>query len=181
MPTALSRPFRALLAVGLALSVVGTSCELTLGPSRREAGTYVLVSVDGRPLPYTLHYDADEIRRLQSDVIELDGRGRALRLTIVEHFWRGQDLSTRSRSELEYRIDGDAITLGSFGSCSPIDFCGGTEEGTFYGDELVLTTGWLGARRRYVRVSDCRDGARLDACRTDGYTVDVPRPDPESR
>ncbi|HYE90727.1 MAG TPA: hypothetical protein VEA38_06905, partial [Terriglobales bacterium] len=44
----------------------------------------------------------------------------------------------------------------------------------------VLGTGWFGARRRYLRVSDCGVRTRLDPCRTADYTVGVPRPEPES-
>ena len=180
MPSSFTRPLRAVLALGLALSLVASSCELTLGPSRREAGTYALVSVDGWPLPYTLYHAPDEIRRLSAETIELDGRGYAIRSTLIEHFWRGRDLSSRSWSETEYWLDGDVIVFGSVAHCRTGDLCGGSETGTLRGGELVLGTGWFGARRRYLRVSDCGVRTRLDPCRTADYTVGVPRPEPES-
>ena len=152
MTTLLPRPLRTLLALG-ALSLVG-ACDESVGPRGAEAVTYVAVSVDDRPLPHTIYQGADEFLRLHADTIVLDGRGRATRATRVEHTWYGEEVASPPRTEMEYDLEGEVLTLGRPAACANPALCAGAEVGRLRGGEIEMTAGWFVGRRRYVRVSD---------------------------
>ena len=152
MTTSFPRPLRTLIALG-ALSLVA-ACDGRVGPPGPEAGTYVAVSVDDRPLPQTIYDGGDEFLRFHADTIVLDGRGRATRATRVEHRWFGEAVESPPRTEMEYALEGEVLTIGRLEACPGPAFCRRAETGRLRAGEIELTAGWFPGSRRYVRVPD---------------------------
>ena len=119
------------------------ACDEPLGSAGPEAGTYVAVSANGAPLPYTYYESAQEVLRLRADTIVLDGRGHATRRLRTEATRNGLTETYEKPQELWYRLDGESFVIGWPGLCDDTAVCLGPDEGSLHDGEIRLRPSWM--------------------------------------
>jgi hypothetical protein len=120
------------------------------------AGTYVMTSVNGHAPAVTTDSSAHEWGQIIADTLIFVSDTKVQRHLVIRRVDTvyGSDNVYRPMVELEYRLDGERIEMGSFSPCP--DLCVRNDVGTYSpGDgSISLTTYWYGAAPlvRFARV-----------------------------
>jgi hypothetical protein len=117
---------------------MGCNHEVT-APLRPLSGVYLLESVNGRPVPAIVYAEQADTTFMLSATLTLDNSGNAVR---AEH-WRYVYPPNRIDegtfiANVEYRISGNNITVGSFQRCAANALCEGLKVGKFTSTTLTL-------------------------------------------
>jgi len=124
-----------------AFVVVALCACATTAPRRAvPPGTFVLTSFNGRGPTVTTDTSATEYGQLIADTLIFEDATHVLRATVFRRVSTvfGFDETYRPRVELEYRLRGDQIEIGSFAPCP--DLCVPNDVGTFDGTSIAVTT-----------------------------------------
>ena len=116
------------------------ACSDSTSPTKLVSGTYVLETVNGQGIPAVFSAGQADTSFMLSATLSLDGAGHGLR---SEH-WRyvfppNQVQEGTFTMPVEYRIDGDNITVGSFQPCPANALCEGNKVGKFTSTTLTLS------------------------------------------
>jgi hypothetical protein len=109
------------------LALLGTlvvlGCRETVGPLSGDGGTFVLRSLDAKPVP-VLQYESTKLRQyLAADTMAFDGRSSVATITVVRIDSVGVAYTEVQRypGTMEYRIRGDTIDFHY--DCPPYALC----------------------------------------------------------
>jgi hypothetical protein len=98
--------------------------------------TFVLASIDGRPLPTALSANDAQAPRIVWETLYLDGAGTATRARTV--LVASPAVEQGSTVRYQYALNDGVLTMGS-GMCGPADICIAPETGHLVGGTLTLT------------------------------------------
>jgi len=125
----------------LVLVIVATGCgDATDATAPKRVSLFVrLMSVDGQPLPAVTVDIPDVITDTILDgTLELNMDGTAVRVTQIHRVDHGSDpIEYGEADHVQYRIRGDSIEVGTFGTCPAI--CAPNLEGTVSDSGVTLT------------------------------------------
>ena len=128
-----------------ALSACGSSGPVGPRASVR-AGTYAMTSVNGHAPAVTTDSTAQEWGQIIADTLIFVSDTKVQRHLVFRRVNTvvGSDNVYRPMLELDYRLDGERLEMGSF-SC--IDLCVANDVGTYSPSDgaISLTTHWYGA------------------------------------
>src|SRR5262249_25481263 len=110
------------------------------------AGTYALTSVDGHPPAVPTDSTAQEWGQIRADTLVFSSDSRVERHIVFRRVNTvlGSDVVYRPNLELEYRLEGERLEIGSFSPCSIAAICLPNDVGIYFpGDGAIsLTTHW---------------------------------------
>ena len=103
---------------------------------------YLLAGISGQPLPTAWNPGAGDTSTVLWGTLALDTLGNALTVEHVRNIYLAYPPEeTTYSAEFKYRITGDSISVGSFGSCPPAAQCAGNRIGMISDSSLTLTFG----------------------------------------
>jgi hypothetical protein len=114
------------------------ACHDTTAPERISAG-FVLLSVNGQPLPVVLFSDATSTRTLVSSTLTLTMDGHAFIGEAYRQDSQGIVTTPTFTATFDYRLHGDQIEIGSFTPCPPNALCAANATGTLSNGTLTLS------------------------------------------
>ena len=126
---------RALLpAVALTMA-----CSDSTSPPRLASGLYVLESVNGQGVPAIVSASQIDTSFLLSATLTLDGAGHGVRSEHWRYVYQPNPVEEGTfTANVEYRITGDNITVGSFQPCPANANCEGNKVGKITSTTLTL-------------------------------------------
>lgn len=125
---------RLTLLHALAVLLLSSGCGAATAPN--VSATYVLASIDGRPLPTALNANDAQAPRIVWETLYLDGVGTATRARTI--LAASPAVEQGSTLRYQYALKDGVLTLGS-GMCGPADICTAPESGHLVGGTLTLT------------------------------------------
>lgn len=123
------------LLPGLALTI---ACTESTAP-RITSGVFVLESVNGQGVPAIVIASQTDTSFMLSATLTLDGAGRAVRSEHWRHVYQSNQVEEGTfTANVEYRITGDNITVGSFQPCPADALCEGNKVGKYTSTTFTL-------------------------------------------
>lgn len=118
------------------LAAATLACGEPLSP-RSVSGTYVLVSINGEPLPYAvLQPIPEETITVLLGTVSLDIDGNAIAVERRRENPQNNPTETTYSRASQYELNGRAISFGFPQRCPPNALCIGIVEGVFMGSDL---------------------------------------------
>jgi hypothetical protein len=127
---------RRLIALPL-IGVLAVGCSDPAAPPTIEA-TYVLQSVAGNPLPYTIPEDGGTFTVFSAS-LQLLSNGDAITVERWRRTYPGYDEEQTSTWTFQYRISGENITVGFFTPCPDNASCVANRQGLIRNSTLTIT------------------------------------------
>ena len=121
------------------VAAVTVACDESTAPPETVPGSYILETINGRPLPTFVSAGQADTSFLLWATLTLDGAGNAVRT----EQWRYVYPPNRTDegtfiAHRQYRIIGDRITVGIFTPCGPSALCEGNKVGRITSTTLTL-------------------------------------------
>jgi hypothetical protein len=116
------------------------ACHDSTAPPRTVSGVYLLESVNGQPVPAIVYAEPADTSFMLSATLTLDVAGTAVRSEHWRYVYQPNRIDEGTFiANVHYRLAGDNITVGSFGTCPPNAICEGNKVGKLTSTTLTLS------------------------------------------
>lgn len=116
------------------------ACHESTSPPQLVSGVYVLETVNNHGVPAIVSAGQADTSFMLSATLTLDGTGHGIRSEHWRYVFQPNQVEEGTfTANVEYRISGENIELGSFQPCPPNALCEGNKVGRFTSTTLTLS------------------------------------------